>query len=87
MLPTCLQRLLVKEWNKDGRTRDVEDVLRAAANEPDSDDLVRKAVYRIVTTSSSVQAVKGIFSAGAVKTVRYSLAKLAKMFKSMRTKS
>ena len=47
---------------------------------------VRRGVSHIVTTASTSQAIKGIFSAGLVKTVRYSLAKLGKMFKSLKKK-
>ena len=35
-----VRRLVANTWNKDGRIRDVEDVLIAAANDPDTDDLV-----------------------------------------------
>lgn len=84
MLPSRLQRLLVKDWNRDGMSRDVEEVLRAAASDPDTEDMVRRGVSQIVARSSTSQALKGILSAGAVKTVRYSLAKLRKMFKSMK---
>ncbi|KAK7068800.1 Phosphatidate cytidylyltransferase, mitochondrial, partial [Halocaridina rubra] len=42
MLPKRLQLKLLKEWNKDGRSRDMEDVLRAAAHDPDSSDLIIK---------------------------------------------
>ena len=47
---------------------------------------VRRGVSHIVTTASTSQAIKGIFSAGLVKTVRYSLAKLGKMFNSLKKK-
>lgn len=85
MLPSRLQRLLVKDWNRDGISRDVEEVIRAAASDPDTEDMVKRSVSHIVAMSSTSQALKGILSAGAVKTVRYSLAKLRKMFKSMKT--
>ena len=32
--------MLMKEWNKDNRSRDLEDVLRAAALDPDSSDVI-----------------------------------------------
>jgi len=87
MLPSKLQGLVAGYWNKDGRIRDVEDVLISAANDPDTDELVRRGVSHIVATASTSQAIKGVFSAGLVKTVRYSLAKLGKMFKSLQKKS
>lgn len=73
-----------KEWNRDGRYRDVEDVLRAAAVDRDSDDMIRKALKDIVGTTSISQALKGILTAGLSKTVKYSGAKLKKMAKSMK---
>lgn len=30
----------MKEWNRDGRKRDLEDVLRAAAHDTDTDDVI-----------------------------------------------
>ncbi len=83
-LPKTLQWNLVKEWNRDGRYRDVEDVLRSAAYDRDSGDLVSTALRKIVAGTSLSQAVKGIVSAGIGKTVRYSFAKLKKMYKSVK---
>ena len=45
-----------------------------------------KVVGDIVATTDKSQAVKGILTAGARKTVVYSLAKLRKMFKSLNKK-
>ena len=72
------------EWNRDGRYRDVEEVLRSAAYDRDSEDIIRRALSKIVANPSMSQAAKGVISAGVFKTVKYSSAKLAKMFKSMR---
>ena len=65
----------------------MEDVLRAAAYDRDSDDIIRKSLARIVGATALTQAVKGVLTAGGVKTVKYSTAKLKKMFKSMGKKS
>lgn len=83
-LPKTLQWNLVKEWNRDGRYRDVEDVLRSAAYDRDSVDLIGRALAKIIAGPSVSQAAKGILSAGAVKTVKYSAAKLRKMYKSLK---
>ena len=69
-----------QEWNRDGRHRDVEEVLRSAAYDQDSDDIIHKALRRIVHRSSLTQAAKGILTAGVLKTVKYSGAKLSKMY-------
>ncbi|XP_047474281.1 phosphatidate cytidylyltransferase, mitochondrial-like isoform X2 [Penaeus chinensis] len=84
MLPKKLQLFLIKEWNKDGRSRDMEDVLRAAAHDPDVGDVIVKGIQDIVKTSSITQSVKGILTAGGIKSIRYSWAKIKKMWKSLR---
>ena len=82
-LPKTLQWNLVVEWNHDGRYRDVEDVLRSAAYDRDSGALVGNALAKIVRGSSVSQAARGIVTAGPLKTVKYSWAKLVKMYKSL----
>lgn len=81
-LPRTLQWRLVQEWNRDGRYRDVEEVLRSAAFDQDTDNVLKNALQKIVTRSSITQAVKGIITAGPAKTITYSMAKLQKMVKS-----
>ncbi|XP_071550753.1 phosphatidate cytidylyltransferase, mitochondrial isoform X2 [Panulirus ornatus] len=83
MLPKKLQLMLIKEWNKDRRSRDLEDVLRAAAHDTDSADVIVKGIQDIVKISSLTQSVKGILTAGATKSVRYSWSKLKKMWNSL----
>lgn len=39
---SLLQLMLIREWNKDGRSRDLEDVLRAAAHDTDVEDVIHK---------------------------------------------
>ena len=85
-LPKTLQWNLVLEWNHDGRYRDVEDVLRSAAYDRDSGALVENALHKIVRKSSLTQAAKGILTAGPIKTVKYSWAKLVKMYNSLNKK-
>ena len=54
-LPRNLQWHLVVEWNKDGRYRDVEEVLRSAAYDRDSEDIIRKALAEIIARTSVTQ--------------------------------
>ena len=82
MLPKNLQGWLVSVWNEDGRYRDVEDVLRAAAFERDSGDLLSNCLQKVVWTPSITQAIKGLITAGLSKSVIYGLAKLKKGLKS-----
>jgi translocator assembly and maintenance protein 41 len=62
----------------------VEDVLRSAAYDRDSVDLISRALRKIVAGTSITQAAKGILSAGVFKSARYSAAKLGKMYKSLK---
>jgi len=84
MLPKAIQMTLVDHWNKDLRSRDLEDVLRAAAFERDSGDIIYDCVKIIVKGPSISQAAKGILSAGAYKSVVYSYAKIKKWANSIK---
>lgn len=87
MLPKNLQGWLVSVWNEDGRYRDVEDVLRAAAFERDSGDLLSNCLQKVVWTPSITQALKGLITAGLSKSIIYGLAKVKKGLKSSQIKS
>ena len=82
LLPKNVQGKLVSVWNEDGRYRDVEDVLRAAAFERDSGDVINTVLEKIVWAPSITQAIKGIITAGISKSTIYGLAKLKKGLKS-----
>jgi hypothetical protein len=69
-----------QEWNRDKKWRDVEDVLRAAAADRDSDEIIAKCLEFIVAPKSVTQAAKGVVTAGPWKSARYAGAKLNKMF-------
>ena len=45
----------LQEWNSDGRYRDVEDVLRSAAYDRDSVELVGRALAKIIAGPSMSQ--------------------------------
>ena len=62
----------------------MEDVLRSAAYDRDIEDLIGQCVPYIIAKPALVQAVKGIATAGASKTITYSSKKLSKMMKSMK---
>jgi len=80
----CHQICLARRWNRDGRHRDVEDVLRAAACDVYSSPLITRGLADITAWRNISQSVKGIVTAGVGKSVRYSCRKLAKMAASMR---
>lgn len=62
------------------RNEDHLDVLRRVARDGACKDYIHKGVQRIVATSSLSQSIKGIFTAGLVKTVKYSKQKLMKQW-------
>ncbi|XP_043207787.1 phosphatidate cytidylyltransferase, mitochondrial-like [Amphibalanus amphitrite] len=84
MLPRELQTCVTRRWNRDGRHRDVEDVLRAAACDIYSNGVIVGGLGDITRMRNISQSIKGIFTAGLIKSVRYSARKLTKMFRSMR---
>ena len=86
LLPKMLQFALVSHRNMDGRSRDTEEVLRSLSHDPECDVIVQECLGRIVKRSSVRQSIKGIFTAGLVKTTVYSFNKVKKMWKSMKLK-
>jgi len=83
LLPKRIQQTLVHQWNRDGSPQDVEDVIRAAAHDTECPELVKEAVVKTVRASSWSQSLKNIPTAGVVKSIRYSAAKVQKMWKSL----
>ncbi|CAG0898168.1 unnamed protein product [Darwinula stevensoni] len=86
LLPKTAQLELMKEITKDGRHRDIEEVLRAVAAEVDCGEVLDAALQRIVQRSSLTQSLKGILTAGAYKSMIYSHRKMKKWWASRRKK-
>lgn len=85
MLPKHVQWNLQSQWNKrDGKVRDIEEVIFQLAYSFDFPRYVDQALRSIVFRSSVQQTLKNVLSAGVRKSIVYSLAKLGKMIKSMR---
>ena len=82
LLPKNLTDVLVEHYNADQRNRDTEEIFRALANDCQCRSLVRDSVSKIVKSSSTIQSVKGFFTAGIRKSLRYSLNKISKMKRS-----
>ncbi|KAL1497111.1 hypothetical protein ABEB36_008123 [Hypothenemus hampei] len=78
-LPRWPQKLLTRYWNKGNFRQDTEDVLRAIAYDPDCGAIVNQRINEIVLQSSIRQSVKGILTAGILKSVKYSSRKIKKM--------
>lgn len=76
-LPRCLKDALI------GRRSDEDGALRRLSERDDVDRSVRNGIYRIVFYPSLTQSVKGILTAGLLKSVVYSYNKLNKMVKSL----
>lgn len=83
-LPRAPQRALVRFWNRgSGNLRqDTEDVLRAVAHDPDCSSILQDRLQEIVWASSIRQSLKGILTAGILKSVQYSAKKIQKMWAS-----
>ena len=60
---------------------DLEEYIFKLANRIDYKEVIGEAVSAIVKYSSTVQSLKGVLTAGMLKTVNYSMRKLNKMFK------
>jgi len=81
LLPKSLMFELVNVQSVDGRHRDTEQVLRSLANDTECRIVVQSCVSKIVQRSSVSQTAKGLLTAGVVKSVRYGISKLRKMWK------
>ena len=81
LLPKSLMFQIVNMRSADGRHRDTEEVLRSLANDTECQSVVRSCVSTIVRKSSISQTVKGLLTAGLIKSVRYGMNKLQKMWK------
>ncbi|GBP22911.1 Phosphatidate cytidylyltransferase, mitochondrial [Eumeta japonica] len=79
-LPMVPQQRIVRFWNRGGLQQDMEDVLRAVAYDIDCAVILRQILKDLVWHSSVRQSLKGILTAGFLKSIRYSAKKIAKMF-------
>lgn len=79
-LPRTPQQAIIRCWNRQSSSKrqDTEDVLHAAAYDPDVGKLVKACICEIVWVSSIRQSLKGIITAGFLKSLRYSSKKLYK---------
>lgn len=78
-LPRWPQKSLTRFWNRGNFRQDTEDVLRAIAYDPDCSFVVEQCIKDIVWRSSVRQSLKGILTAGLLKSVKYSSKKIVKM--------
>ncbi|XP_025916958.1 phosphatidate cytidylyltransferase, mitochondrial isoform X2 [Apteryx mantelli] len=80
-LPRTLQQKITSLVDPPGKNRDVEEILMQVAHDPDCGFVVHQGISGIVRSSSLVQSAKTILTAGAKKSVTYSMKKLYKMTK------
>lgn len=78
-LPRWPQKAITRFWNRGSVGQDTEDVLRAIAYDLDCGAIVDQCIKDIVWRSSVRQSMKGILTAGVVKSVKYSSKKIYKM--------
>ncbi|XP_045760449.1 glutamic acid-rich protein isoform X2 [Maniola jurtina] len=69
-LPMVPQQRIVKFWNHGGLQQDMEDVLRAVAYDIDCAVILRQILKDLVWQSSVRQSLKGIPTAGFLKSIR-----------------
>ncbi|XP_012217913.1 phosphatidate cytidylyltransferase, mitochondrial [Linepithema humile] len=81
-LPRTPQVKLVRAWSQGPRSKDTEDCLRAIAHDPECCEILEQCLKEIVLRSSVTQSLKGLITAGLVKSVKYSSAKIIKMLQS-----
>ncbi|CAD6184101.1 unnamed protein product [Caenorhabditis auriculariae] len=83
LLPSEVVNRLQKSWNKKhNRQRDTEEVLFSLSHRHDVGVTLETAISSIIRPSSLSQTAKNAVSAGLVKSIIYSSAKMLKMFKS-----
>lgn len=78
-LPNQPQKTLTRFWNRGVIQQDTEDALRAIAYDPDCGAIVEQCINDIVWKSSVRQSLKGLLTAGAIKSIKYSSQKVYKM--------
>ncbi|KOC70766.1 Mitochondrial translocator assembly and maintenance protein 41 like protein [Habropoda laboriosa] len=78
-LPRIPQVKLVRAWTQGPRSKDTEDCLCAIAYDPECGEILEECLKQIVWRSSIMQSLKGIITAGFLKSVKYSAAKIMKM--------
>ncbi|XP_067139233.1 LOW QUALITY PROTEIN: phosphatidate cytidylyltransferase, mitochondrial [Centruroides vittatus] len=78
-LPKTVRLNITTLWNRDGYLQDMEDVLFAISQDPNCKDFVLKAIREIVWKYSWKQSLKGLLTAGLLKSTKYSAQKIMKM--------
>lgn len=87
-LPKVAQQVLTVEWSTlvKRRKQDTEEILRCIAYDTeDCSQLVSAALRNIVFKSSAQQSLKGILTAGLLRSLKYSSSKIKKMMISKRS--
>ncbi|KAK9512783.1 hypothetical protein O3M35_001123 [Rhynocoris fuscipes] len=82
-LPKIPQKQLINYWrlHVSWRRRDAEDILKNIANNLDLGEIFSDCLKTVVFKSSIEQSLKGVFTAGLLKSIKYSNKKIVKMVK------
>uniref|UniRef100_A0A0N5AWB6 Phosphatidate cytidylyltransferase, mitochondrial n=1 Tax=Syphacia muris TaxID=451379 RepID=A0A0N5AWB6_9BILA len=84
LLPSGVLERLQKSFNqRDSKQRDIEEVTFSLANRLDVSRHVATAIESIVAPAAWSQTVKNVITAGIIKSLIYSYAKVIKMIKSL----
>lgn len=78
LLPKNVQRKVCEIHGRETRTYECDIVLSSLSRNIDCDKIIAQAIASIVRRSSLTQSVKGLFTAGLLKSIKYSNRKLMK---------
>jgi translocator assembly and maintenance protein 41 len=80
LLPKNVKRRICSSYGREARTSECDVVLASLSRNIDCDKKVTRVLASIVLKSSSIQSMKGLLTAGLLKSLRYSHRKLVKSF-------
>lgn len=82
LLPKHARQMICRMHSNQARSIEAHAILSSVANSTNCDKIVGQALARIVRRSSLSQSLKGLATAGLIKSLKYSRSKLAKSIKS-----
>lgn len=82
LLPANLRQKVCEIHGREARTIECDVVLTSLSRNINCDTVLTKALAAVVRRSSLTQSFKGLFTAGLIKSLKYSQRKLIKSFKS-----
>lgn len=78
LLPNCVRKNVSETYGREARTIESEALLSSLSRNINCDKVLQQAIASIVRRSSLSQSLKGLLTAGVIKSVKYSQRKLMK---------